>query len=65
MRKDYKDAKIYDIAKGDLGYYHFIFKKGKKYFGIKVHPSEFTTMEYKEVPKGQGRIEDYDKTNTV
>jgi len=51
MRKDYIGAKLYEIGTSkQTGYTHFIFKKGKKVFGIAL--KEFDTFEYIEKKKG-------------
>lgn len=48
MRKDYNGVKLYDIGTNEQGDFHFIFRKDKRYFGIKVNPNNFDTFDYIE-----------------
>ncbi len=48
MRKDYVGAELYEIGENTNGDFHFIFKKGKKIFGIGVNPNNFDTFNYTE-----------------
>lgn len=51
MRKDYIGAKVYEIGESkETGDTHFIFKKGKKIFGISV--KVFENFDYIEKTKG-------------
>jgi len=46
LREDYVGAILEEIGTSDDDSYHFIFKKGEEYFGIKVKREDFTTMNY-------------------
>lgn len=47
IEKDYKGAEVDSIGiSKQTGEYHFIFKKGKKYFGIST--KDFKTFVYQE-----------------
>ena len=49
LEKDFAGSTLDSIGKSEqTGYYHFIFKKGKRYFGIAV--SKFDTYEYRLKP---------------